>query len=307
RITETAKALWYIYLGLTGACAASYWAAGMSGFDAITHSFSTVAIGGFSTHDQSIAYFNSPLIESVTILFMLLAGVNFSLHFLAWRDFSLRSYFYDEEFKTYMKIVASVSAITIIYLYFTQTYSSHAEALRYGLFHAVSLGTTTGFTTAEYYLWPGFLPALLIMSSFVGGCAGSTGGGMKVVRLLLLFKQGNREVKRLIHPSAQLPVKLHGKPLEERVMQSVWGFFSLYVASATIMSLLLAASGLDLVTAFSAVAACMNNLGPGLGEVGSYYGEINNMAKWVLCFAMLLGRLELFTLLVLFTPAFWRR
>jgi len=306
RITETAKALWYIYLGLTIACALAYWAAGMSAFDAIGHSFSTVAIGGFSTHDASIGYFNSAAIEMVAVVFMILAGVNFSLHFLAWRNISLKPYFADSEFKVYIKVLILVALITSMYLYITGTYMGW-DAIHNGVFQAVSIGTTTGFTTAEYHNWPGFLPALLLLASFIGGCAGSTGGGMKVIRILLLFKQGMREVVRLIHPNAQVLVKVGGQVLEERVIDAVWGFFSLYVVSFTIMALLLAASGLDLVTAFSAVAACMNNLGPGLGDVGSHYGDINDIAKWILCFAMLLGRLEIFTLLVLLTPAFWRK
>ncbi len=306
RITETAKALWYIYLGLTAACALAYWAAGMSLFDAIGHSFSTVAIGGFSTHDLSMGHFNSPLIEYIAVVFMLLAGINFALHFLAWRSMSLAPYFNDEECRTYFKILLLTALVTIVYLYFMHTFGDFSEAFQRGLFQVVSIGTTTGFTTAEYHTWPGFLPVLLLLVSFIGGCAGSTGGGMKVIRALLLFKQGYREVVRLIHPSAMLPVKLGGKPLGERVIESVWGFFSLYVASFGIMALILTASGLDYVTAFSAVAACINNLGPGLGEVAAHYGDINDLAKWVLCFAMLLGRLEIFTMLVLLTPAFWR-
>jgi len=306
RIAETAKALWYIYLGLTMACASAYWAAGMSAFDAICHSFSTVAIGGFSTHDESIGYFNSALIESVAIVFMLLAGVNFSLHFLSWRNFSISPYFADAEFKAYFKVLSIVGLISMMYLYITGTFEA-GGAIHNGLFQAVSIGTTTGFTTAEYHNWPGFLPALLLLTSFIGGCAGSTGGGMKVIRVLLLVRQGMREVIRLIHPNALVPVKIGGNVLEERVVDAVWGFFSLYVGSFIVMALLLAASGLDLITAFSAVAACMNNLGPGLGDVGSHYGDINDPAKWILCFAMILGRLEIFTVLVLLTPAFWKK
>ncbi|MDH5544303.1 MAG: TrkH family potassium uptake protein [Gammaproteobacteria bacterium] len=307
RITETAKALWYIYLGMTVACTLAYWVAGMTFFDALTHSFATVAIGGFSTHDASIGFFESQIIESVAILFMILAGVNFSLHFLAWRNMTVRPYLLDEEFRTYAKGIFAVAGITIAYLYFTHQFEDSQSAIRYGLFQVVSAATTTGFTTTNFSLWPGLLPALLIAISFIGGCAGSTGGGMKVMRVLLLMKQGTREVVRLIHPSAQVTVKIGGNPLDERVIDSVWGFFSLYVLSFIVMSMILSGTGIDLVTAFSAVAACMNNLGPGLGEVAAHYGEINDLAKWVLCFAMLLGRLEIFTLLVLLSPAFWRR
>ncbi len=307
RITETAKALWYIYLSLTVACGLAYWGAGMSGFDALSHAFSTVAIGGFSTHDQSMGYFNSALIEMIAVVFMLLAGVNYALHFLAWRGRSLSPYRGDTEFKFYAIVLLSAAAISTFYLYWTMTFDSLPSALHHGIFQAVSIGTTAGFTTAEYHNWPGFLPAMLLLMSFVGGCAGSTGGGMKVIRVVMLLKQGMREILRLVHPNAQIPVKIGNKAVSDRVVDSVWGFFSLYVVSFCLMSMVLAATGLDLVTSFSAVAACMNNLGPGLGDVGANYAGVNDFGKWVLCFAMLLGRLEIFTLLVLLTPAFWRK
>lgn len=306
RITETVKALWYIYLGLTITCCLAYWAGGMSLFDAIGHSFSTVAIGGFSTHDQSIGYFKSPLIESIAVVFMVLSGANFSLHFLAWRKLSIKPYYHDPEFITYLKVLAGSAFITTIVLYATNRFDAWG-AIQNGIFQAVSIGTTTGFTNAHYQTWQGFLPTMLLMTSFIGACAGSTGGGMKVIRILLLVKQGMREVFRLIHPSAQVPVKIGDKMLGERVVDSVWGFFSLYMGSFLIMSILLSASGLDIESSFSAVAACMNNLGPGLGSVSTNYAGINDMAKWILCFAMLLGRVEIFTLLVLLTPAFWRK
>lgn len=307
RITETAKALWYIYLGLTIICAGGYWFAGMSLFDAVCHSFSTVAIGGFSTHDQSMAFFDNTMVEAVAMVFMLLSGVNFALHYLAWSNQTIRHYINDPEFRAYITVLFCVSLITVMYLYGTGMYSSLDQAAFRGLFQTISIGTTAGFTTAEYYHWPSFLPVLLLLTSFIGGCAGSTGGGMKVIRVLLLIKQGMREIRRLIHPNGQFAVKIGNKPLSGRVVGAVWGFFSLYVVCYTLMSLLLAATGLDLITAFSAVAACMNNLGPGLGEVGSNYASINATAKWILCFAMMLGRLEIFTLLVLLTPEFWRR
>ncbi|HEY5719445.1 MAG TPA: TrkH family potassium uptake protein [Gammaproteobacteria bacterium] len=307
RITETAKALWYIYLGLTITCAVFYWLAGMSGFDAIAHSFSTVAIGGFSTHDASMGYFDSALIEAVAVVFMFLSGANFALHFLAWRRMSMNPYLGDPEFRAYFTGLAIVAVLTTASLFLTGTFDSFGSALHHGIFQAVSIGTTTGFTTAEYFAWPIFLPVLLIFSSFVGGCAGSTGGGLKVIRFLLLVKQGVREIQRLVHPNAQIPVKIGNKVLPERVIQAVWGFFAVYVATFSMMLLILMANGLDQVTAFSAVAACLNNLGPGLGDVGLHYASINDFSKWVLAFAMLLGRLEIFTLLVLLTPTFWRR
>ena len=307
RITETAKALWFIYMGLTVACALAYWTAGMSKFDAVSHAFSTVAIGGFSTHDASIGYFDSTAIELIAVVFMLLSGVNFAIHFVAFRNKSLKPYMRDAEFRTYISVLLLVSIVTIGYLQLTKTFDSTTESIVEGLFQVVSIGTTTGFTTAEYYTWPGFLPLLLLYVSFIGGCSGSTGGGIKVIRILLLVKQGVRELKRLIHPNAQFAVKIGKKPLPEKVIEAVWGFFAVYFVILALMILLLMATGLDQETAFSAVAACLNNLGPGLGEVGQNYAEISDFAKWVLSLAMLLGRLEIFTLLVLFTPGFWRK
>ena len=307
RITETAKALWYIYLGLTILCALAYFLAGMTPFDAIAHSFSTVAIGGFSTHDASMAYFQSELIETIAVVFMLLAGVNFALHFIAWRSASIKPYLGDPEVRAYFFVLVAASVIATVYLYFSGVYPDFYEAFRFGVFHTVSIGTTSGFSTTDHYNWPGFLPVMLLFISFIGGCAGSTGGGMKVIRFLLLVKQGMREVIRLIHPSAQVPLMVGGKAMPYRVMESVWGFFAAYVAVFSVIMLIVMLSGLDQKTAFSAVAACMNNLGPGLGDVGADYADVNNVAKWMLIFAMVVGRLEIFTLIVILTPAFWRR
>jgi trk system potassium uptake protein TrkH len=307
RITETAKALWYIYLGLTIVCCIAYWLAGMSLFDAVGHAFSTVAIGGFSTHDASIGYFDSTLIEMVAVVFLLLSGANFALHFVAWRGRSLRAYFHDSEFRYYLLILLLVSVIVSLALHGMHTYDDWGKAVTRGIFQAVSIGTTAGFTTADYSQWPGFIAIMLLFTSFIGGCAGSTGGGIKVIRFVLLVKQGMREINRLIHPSAHIPVRVGEKIIETRVIDAVWGFFALYVASFTVMYLALALTGLDLMTSFSAVAASINNLGPGLGSVGGNYSLLNDPAKWILCFAMLLGRLEIFTLLVLLTPAYWRK
>ncbi len=307
RIKETAKALWYIYLLLTVACALGYWIAGMNVFDAIAHSFSTVAIGGFSTHDESIGYFRSTPIEAVAIIFMLLSGANFGLHFITWKSQSLRHYLRDAEFKTYLFVIISVSLITVVFLRISEVYVSWGSTLAKAIFHAVSIGTTTGFTTSNYYFWPGFLPLLLLLASFIGGCAGSTGGGIKVIRILLLVKQGLREMLCLVHPNAKIAVKIGSNAVDSRVIEAVWGFFSAYIGVFVVMLLLLVASGLDQTTAFSAVTATLNNLGPGLGKVGANYTSINDFSKWVLCLSMLLGRLEIFTLLVIFTPAFWRR
>jgi trk system potassium uptake protein TrkH len=308
RITETAKALWYIYLSLTILCGLAYWLAGMNVFDAISHSFSTVAIGGFSTHDASMGYFiDKPAVEMVAIIFMFISGINFALHFTAWRTRSVIHYLFDPEFKAYVTVLFLVAVITTLYLYSQDVFPSVERTLLHGLFQTISIGTTTGFTTHTYHQWPGFLPVLLLFISFIGACAGSTGGGMKVIRFVLLLKQGMREIMRVIHPNAVIPIKVGDKPLSPRVIDSVWGFFAAYVAAFSIILLILMMTGLDQVTAFSAVAATMNNLGPGLGEVGFNYASLENAAKWVLCFAMLLGRLEIFTLLVLLSPAFWRR
>lgn len=307
RIAETARNLWLVYVGLTIACAAAYALAGMDAFDAITHAFSTVAIGGFSTYDASIGHFDSALVESVAIVFMLLGGMNFALHFLLLRQRSFEPYRRDEELRLYLGLLGVAAIITIAFLLYSGISGGVSEAVRKGLFQVVSIGTTTGFSTTDFYLWPGFLPVMLIFLSFVGGCTASTGGGMKVIRVLLLAKQGLREIQRLVHPHAQIAVKVNGKVMPGRVVEAVWGFMAAYILVFVIMVLMLMASGLDQVTAFSAVAATLNNLGPGLGDVGSNYASINDVSKWVLTLAMLLGRLEIFTVLVLLSPAFWRR
>lgn len=306
RIGETAKALWYIYVSLTIVCAVAYWAAGMSWFDAIGHSFSTIAIGGFSTHDASIGYFDSALIEMIAVVFMIISGANFALHFMAFRQRSLRAYLLDSEFRFYFSILAVVALIAVLVLIYTATLDP-MSAITKGIFEVVSVATTTGFSAADFSQWPLMLPFLLFVLAFMGGCAGSTGGGMKVMRVLLIYRQGSREIKRLLHPNAVIPVKLGNRPVSDRVLQAVWGFFSVYMFMFVAMLIILLATGLDQVTAWTAVAAAINNLGPGLGDVAYHYGNINDVAKWVLCFAMLLGRLEVFTLLVLLTPAFWRR
>ncbi len=307
RISETAKALWYIYLGLTISCAIGYYLAGMNGFDAITHSFSTVAIGGFSTHDSSIGYFQSVEVELVAMLFMVLSGINFALHFSAFRSRSLTAYRLDPEVKVYAGLLLLGIVISTLYLTLNNVYPTWEESLRFGAFQTISLATTTGFSSTNYSVWPAFVPTMLIMMSFIGGSAGSTAGGMKVIRFVLLAKQGSREIKRLLHPNALMPVKLNGKAIPDKVITAVWGFFSLYIVSFVVIMLTLMMLGLDQVTAFSAVAASINNLGPGLGEVAANYQNVSDPVKWVLTFTMLLGRLEIFTLLVLFTAAFWRK
>ena len=307
RIKETAKTLWIIYLTLTVSCGLSYWWAGMTLFDAICHSFSTVAIGGFSTHDQSIGYFNSAIIEAITMLFMVLSGINFALHFLTWRRKSVFHYFRDPEAQLFLSLLSVTAAVTCVVLKITGTYDSWSDAFRYGLFETISVATTTGYSVANFSLWPSLLPFLLVFASFAGSCAGSTGGGVKIIRVLLMYKQGLREIKRLIHPNAVILIKVGSKAVPDRVIEAVWGFMGVYIALFIFLLMAVMATGIDFDTAFSAVAASINNLGPGIGAVSEHYGNINDFAKWILCFAMLLGRLEVFTLLVLFSPMFWRR
>lgn len=306
RITETAKAMWFIYLSLTTGCCLLYWLAGMSFFDAISHSFSTVSIGGFSTHDASLGYFNSAWVDVIAIVFMLASSTSFTLHFFAWRNQSIRPYWQDTEFKAYLVILTTICLISCMYS-LAITNDITLSSLINTAFQAVSIATTTGFTTTDYQHWPIFLCTLLLFASFFCACAGSTGGGIKTVRVVLLYRQSIREIKRLIHPNAIFIIKLNNKPVQEHVINAIWGFFAIYIATLMLLQLILMATGLDMITSFSAVIACLNNLGPGLGDVTTSYANINNAAKWVLCFAMLVGRLEIFTLLVLLSPVFWRK
>ena len=306
RIASTAKALVLIYLTITISCAFFFWLGGMSPFDAIGHSYATVSTGGFSTHDASIAYYDSPAIDLIATFFMMISAVNFTLHFMAWQHRSIRHYFKDAEFQFYFWMLVLVSLITAAFLYLYDIYNPD-EALINGFFEVVSITTTTGFASADFSAWPTFLPFLLFYMAIVGGCGGSTGGGMKVIRIQLIIKQGFREIERLIHPNAVIPIKLGKQTVPDKIVESVWGFFSVYVMAYMLMLLVLLANGLDITTAFTAVGACINNLGPGLGEVASSFGSLSSTAKWISSLGMLLGRLEVFTLLVLLSPHFWRR
>lgn len=307
RLTETAKILFNIYIVLTLLCLVAYWIAGMSFFDALCHSFSTIAIGGFSTHDSSMGFFaDNDAIIAICIFFMSVSGINFGLHYYGWVKESLGHYWKDIEAKTYLITLFVGSVITCGYLYFSDIYNGENSVL-HGTFQLVSVMTTTGFTTINFSEWPTFLPCFLIILSFFGACAGSTGGGIKVGRMLILAKQSLREIYRMIYPSAVMPVKMGHHTVPERVTGAIWAFFGVYLAVFYIIMLLLLASGLDFITAWSATAASLNNLGPGLGDVALSYGDVNAFAKIILSGGMLLGRLEIFTLLVLFTPMFWRR
>ncbi len=305
RIRETAKRLSSIYLILIVICAWAFWIAGMNLFDAVTHSFATLALGGFSTHTDSLGYFNSPTIELVAAFFSLLAGVNFGLIYVAWYRKSLWPILRDSEFQFYIGVMAILTGIVCIGLYTSKTFPLW-EAIYHGIFQTASTVTDNGLAAGNYPNWPPFLALLLIMGSFFGGSVGSTCGGIKAMRFLLLAKQSFHEIRLLIHPHGRFFVKLGNRPISERAMQTVWGFYFLYVFIYCIFSLAVTATGVDIITAFGSVAGCLNNMGLGYGATASNFGGLNTFAKWLLIFAMLLGRLELFPVLMLCTPAYWR-
>tara|TARA_Y100001947_G_scaffold145180_1_gene139484 strand:- start:2133 stop:3539 length:1407 start_codon:yes stop_codon:yes gene_type:complete len=304
RITETAKALWFVYLTMTIACSILYKFFGMSWFDAVSHAFSTISIGGFSTHDESFAYFNNNGLRWTAIIFMIISGINFALHYLAWTKRRVLHYFYDSEVKLYLSLLTTTAFITFLTLYFSDRI--YDDMVVDSVFQAVSIGTTTGFLTSNYSNWPLFVPIMLLVAAFIGACAGSTGGGIKVIRALILIRQGSSEITKLIHPNAIVTIKFGKKTLDPKVSESVWGFFAVYVATFLFILMILLSQNNDFLTSFSAVGATLNNLGPGLGMVSENYKDITDGSKIALCLAMLLGRLEIFTLLLLFTPAFWR-
>ncbi len=308
RITETAKGLYLIYVGISVACGLSFWLAGMTPFDAVMHAFSTMGLGGFSSHDASFGYWNSPAIEAVTVVFMLVAGINFSTHFLAWRQRAATAYRLDPEVRWFLTVTLGSALLIAIYLTAMRVYPDFFQALRFALFNTVSIATTTGFANTDFNQWPFFAPLFMLFLSSFASCSGSTGGGMKMVRAQLLFRQGKRELTRLIHPAARLPVKLAGQVVPNNVIYAVLAFAFLYVFAIIIMTLVMTASGLEFITAFSAVVASINNMGPGLNQVGpaTTYAILTDFQTWICTIAMLLGRLELLTVLVVFTRAFWR-
>lgn len=307
RIAHTAKHVCVVYSSLTALCAVSFWFAGMSMFDAFAHSLSTISTGGYSTHDQSFAFFASPAIEGVAIFFMLIGGISFSLHFMALRTLTFDSYGRDSQVRGFLGIVLALILVIASVLYATGTKETALEALRYAAFEVVAVVTSTGYGIDDFSVWPLALPVLLIFSSFVGGCAGSSAGGIKVIRFVILGKQVAAHLHRLVHPRAVRPIRADGRVMTPEIIDGVWGFFMVYIAVFAALMLLLMFDGMDQVTAFGAVAACMNNLGPGLGDVAVNFAGISDTAKYLLVVAMLLGRLEIFTFLVLVTPEFWRR
>jgi trk system potassium uptake protein TrkH len=308
RITETAKYLWMAYVGLNVLCLLAYWSAGMDLFDAVIHAFGSIATGGFSSHDASFAYFDNRLLEAIGVFFMFVGGINFSLHFVAFgRGGRLGSYLLDPEFRAYLGVLVAVSLFITVYLYLSGEYGSITESFVKASFQTVAIMTTTGFLTADFSQWPAGVGVLLMLITFLGGCAGSTAGGMKIVRWLLVYRQGVREVKLLLHPRAELPVRLGNRAVPPRVIEAVWGFFAVYMIVFGVLMLLLMMTGVDQVTAFSAIATTLNNTGPGLGLVSANFVAVPVLGKWLCSAAMVLGRLEIFTVLVLFMPAFWKR
>jgi len=308
RITETAKALWLIYVGLTIACTISFWLAGMSWFDAVCYAFSSVSTGGNAPHDQSIGFFNSNMINLVAVIFMFLGGVSFSLHFAAFHSKNLRCYWNDSEFRAYLLILAVVflGVFTVMIIY--RRYATPQDDLIHSLFHVVSMITTTGLTTSAdgFSSWPLYVPVLLLIAGLIGGCANSTSGGIKVIRVLLMQKQSVREMDRLVHPNGQFIIKINDKPVPDHVLDAIWGFMGFYLLVFALLVLALMATGLNFISAWSGVAATIANIGPGLGGFELNYSSATPMAKWLLSASMLIGRLEIFTIFVLLSPTFWR-
>lgn len=309
RIAETARGLWTVYFVLSAACLLAYRIAGMDWADAFMHMCTTMGLGGFSSHDASFAHFDSPLIEAVAIVFMALAGISFLRYFVVWRNRSFGVLGRDTEVRAYVLVLVVATFTVAFVLRAHDVHDDFPGALRAAAFHVVSLATTTGYAAADYTLWPAFAPVLMIFLGCFTSCAGSTGGGIKMVRMVLLLKQARRELVRIIHPRVVNPVTLGGGTVPQSVLAAVLAYMLIYGASIVGLTLLMLLTGLDLVTAFSAVIVCVNNIGPGLGEVGPVgnFGVLNDFQLWVLSFAMLLGRLELMSVLVLFTAQFWRK
>jgi trk system potassium uptake protein TrkH len=307
RISDTATALWKIYIFLTLLQIILLVLGGMSLFDAVNHTFATMPTGGFSKKNASIAHYQSAYIDYVVILFMLIAGMNFALHYKLMKG-RVGTFFSDPELRAYL-LIAGVFTLLVAWDIYGSLYSSFVDAFRYASFQVISLITTTGFVTADYEKWPAFSQLILLLCMFVGSMAGSTGGGIKIVRLVLMLKHSYLELFRIIHPHAVTVVKVGDIPVPQTIMRSIWGFFFLYVGIYVAATLLMSFIGLDLISAISSVATCLGNVGPGLGTVGPMdnFSGVPVVGKWVLIACMLLGRLEIYTLLVLLVPGFWRK
>lgn len=306
RIARTAQTVALVYVGLTGVCALCFWFAGMSPFDAIAHSLTTLSTGGYSTHDASIAFFDSASIEVVAIVFMLIGGISFNVHFVVWRTLRFSTYLRNDQVRSFLVVTLVLSLLVTLILWDQGGQPSFLISLRVSVFQVASVITSTGYGIADFSLWPVALPVLLIFSSFMGGCAGSTAGGMKVIRFLVLARQARVYISKLIHPRLVRPVRIDGRVIESSVVDGIWAFFTVYVVVFGALMVVLMMNGLDQVTAFGAVATCLNNLGPGLGEVAANFAGVDSASKLMLVVAMILGRLEIFTILVLLSPSFWR-
>ncbi|MEO6975083.1 MAG: potassium transporter TrkG [Gallionella sp.] len=309
RIAETARNLWLVYFTITLACIAALKWAGMNWLDAVCHAFSAMGLGGFSTHDASIGYFNSPLIELVMIVFMLFAVVNFSTHFMVWRSKSLKVYLRDSEAVASLGLILASCVGIALYLRWENVYPNFWDALRYASFNVVSIATSSGYASVDYAQWPIFAPLWMMLLTAIAASSGSTGGGIKMVRTLVLVKQAGREFLRLLHPTAINPMKIGGQVVANNIVFAVLGFIFLYFMTVVTLTFVLLISGMDFISAFTAVLASINNCGPGLGTVGpaNNYSGLTDFQTWVCTTAMLVGRLEIFTVLILFTPQFWRR
>ena len=309
RIAETAKGLWGVYVVLTAGCGLALWQAGMAPWDSVIHAFSIMGLGGFSSRDASLGAFESLPIETVTIVFALLSGINYATHYLALVHRTPRPYGQDPELRWFFGVLAVTVVFLTVYLLEGGAYRDGALAFRHVSFHAVSLATSLGLATYDYTLWPMFAQVWILFLSSFAACSGSTGGGIKMMRAIILYKQVHREIVRSLHPSAVVPLRLGSQRVSDNVLHAVLAFSFMYMVSIVSLTLVLAASGMDLITAFSGVVACLNNAGPGLASVGpaGNYQGLGDFQTWVLSFAMILGRLEIFTLLVVLTPAFWRR
>ena len=309
RIADTAKALWLVYFGITVACILSLKVVGMNWLDAICHAFAAMGLGGFSTYDDSVGHFDSPAIEAVLIFFMMVAGMNFATHFVAWRGRSLRAYWTDMEAKAFVALIVSSTLVCSLYLTIKGTYPGFLTALRHVAFNLVSIATDCGFASVDYDKWPIFVPLWMLFLSCVSVSSGSTGGGIKMIRALILAQQGLIELKRLVHPNLVAPLRVGDTAIPQQIVGAVLGFIFLYILAVGELTFFLVASGLDFTSSITAIVACINNAGPGLNVVGpaQNYGVLTDFQTWVCTFAMLLGRLEVLSVFVLFTPAFWRR
>lgn len=309
RLIQATRMFLGLYVALTCACALALSLAGMQPFDALAHALSTVSLGGFSTHDRNIAYFGSPAIEFVLMSFMTLASLNFVTHFLALRRFTLRPYREDKEVAGTLLLIATSILGLALYLVNESISRNVGEALGEVAFNVVSIATTCGFFTSDYSNWPTFACFWILFLSCLTAASGSPGGGIKMFRSLILLRQSLREMRTLVHPSAVTPLRVGGRALSPAIVQSVLAFIFIYFVTAAAFLFLLLLTGLDLQTSVSAIVSCLNSTGPGLGDIGPghTYAALSNLQKWVCFFAMLAGRIEIFALIVVFTPAFWRK